>query len=125
MAIRNGMQASDLDVTWRKSSWSGPQGGNCVEFAKLPDGQVAIRNSRHPSGPALVFTPGEWDAFSKAVVGGEFELHILASTKNGTWPPASHPAPRATCLWGHYTGRSNSPFLAPIRKASHSVCVYT
>ena len=75
MAIRNGMQASDLDVTWRKSSWSGPQGGNCVELAKLPDGQVAIRNSRHPSGPALVFTPGEWEAYSKAVVGGEFELH--------------------------------------------------
>jgi hypothetical protein len=77
MAIRNGMQASDLDVTWRKSSWSGPQGGNCVEFAKLSDGQVAIRNSRHPSGPALIFTPSEWEAFSKAVVGGEFELHLL------------------------------------------------
>jgi hypothetical protein len=147
MTIHNGMQASDLNVTWRKSSWSGPQGGNCVEFAQLPDGQVALRNSRHPSGPALLFTPAEWDAFSKAVVAGEFDLWfyprggpapapppagagprdtpttVYTDSENGTWPPASHPAPGATCLWGHYAGRSNSPFLAPIRKASHSVLV--
>jgi uncharacterized protein DUF397 len=73
MTIRNGMQASDLNVAWHKSSWSGPQGGNCVEVAKLPDGQVALRNSRHPSGPALLFTAAEWDAFSKGIVGGEFD----------------------------------------------------
>ena len=49
MSIRNGMPASELpEVTWRKSRRSGPQGGNCVEIAQLPDGQVAIRNSRHP-----------------------------------------------------------------------------
>ena len=40
-------------ATWRKSGRSGPQGGNCVEIAHLADGQVAIRNSRHPAGPAL------------------------------------------------------------------------
>ena len=49
MSIRNGMPASELpEVAWRKSRRSGPQGGNCVEIAHLPDGQVAIRNSRHP-----------------------------------------------------------------------------
>ena len=64
MSIRNGMPAADLtEVSWRKSRRSGPQGGNCVEVANLPDGQVAMRNSRHPAGPALVFTAAEWAAF--------------------------------------------------------------
>jgi len=61
---RNGMRASELQgITWVKSSWSGPTGGNCVEMAVLPGGTVAVRNSRHPTGPALVFTAAEWDAF--------------------------------------------------------------
>jgi hypothetical protein len=73
MRIRNGTPASDLPVTtWRKSSRSGPQGGNCVEVARLPDGQVAIRNSRDPAGPALVFTPGEWAAFVGGARNGDF-----------------------------------------------------
>lgn len=74
MSIRNGMPAADLPaVTWRKSRRSGPQGGNCVEIATLPDGQVAIRNSRHPAGPALVFTQGEWAAFVGGAKDGEFD----------------------------------------------------
>jgi hypothetical protein len=73
MRIRNGMPASDLRaVTWRKSSRSGPQGGNCVEIARLPDGQVAIRNSRHPAGPVLLFTPAEWTAFLAGAKDGDF-----------------------------------------------------
>lgn len=73
MTIRNGMPASELDgVEWRKSRRSGPQGGQCVEVAHLPDGQVAVRNSRHPSGPALLFTPSEWDAFVGGVKDAEF-----------------------------------------------------
>jgi len=63
--IRNGMQASELrGITWVKSSRSGPTGGNCVEMAVLPDGTVAVRNSRHPEGPALIFTAAKWDAFT-------------------------------------------------------------
>jgi hypothetical protein len=74
MSIRNGMPAADLPVvTWRKSGRSGPQGGNCVEIAHLPDGQVAVRNSRHPAGPALVFTPGEWAAFVGGAKDGDFD----------------------------------------------------
>jgi hypothetical protein len=74
MSIRNGMPASDLPaVTWRKSRRSGPQGGNCVEVAELPDGQVAIRNSRDAAGPALVFTPGEWTAFVGGARDGDFD----------------------------------------------------
>ena len=52
----NGVPATELlDVSWQKSHRSNSQ-GNCVELAKLPDGSVAVRNSRHPTGPALVYT---------------------------------------------------------------------
>ena len=72
MSIRNGMPAADLpEVTWRKSRRSGPQGGNCVEVANLPDGRVAVRNSRHPAGPALVFTSAEWVAFVENDITGD------------------------------------------------------
>ena len=49
---------------WRKSSYSGTNGGNCVEVARnLPD-VVAVRDSKDPAGPALVFTPADWEAFT-------------------------------------------------------------
>lgn len=57
---------------WVKSSYSGPTGGNCVEVALLANGQVAVRNSRHPSGPALVISAPEWDAFLNGAKDGEF-----------------------------------------------------
>jgi hypothetical protein len=74
--VRNGMPATELtEVTgarWAKSSRSGPTGGNCVEVAFLADGTVAVRNSRHPGGPALVFSAQEWDAFVGGAKDGEF-----------------------------------------------------
>ena len=81
MSIRNGMPAAELlpEVTWRKSRRSGPQGGNCVEVAHLPGGQVAVRNSQHPAGPALVFTSAEWGAFVGGARDGEFGLPTLPS----------------------------------------------
>lgn len=66
-------QADSRDTAWMKSSYSGPTGGNCVELAHLYGGQVAIRNSRHRSGPALLFTEAEWDAFLAGVKDGEFD----------------------------------------------------
>lgn len=57
---------------WVKSSYSGPTGGNCVEVACLADGKVAVRNSRHPAGPALVFPAPEWDAFTGGTKTGQF-----------------------------------------------------
>ena len=42
-------------------------------MAELPDGAVAVRNSRHPSGPALVYTRAEITAFVSGVKGGEFD----------------------------------------------------
>ena len=69
---RNGVPSTQLaDAVWRKSSISGYQ-GNCVEVAELTTGEVAVRNSRHPEGPALIFTSAEWQAFVGGVHLGEF-----------------------------------------------------
>jgi hypothetical protein len=77
--ICNGMDASTLDgATWIKSRRSGPTGGNCVEVAFLDGGEIAMRNSRHPSGPALIFTRSEWDAFLGGAKDGEFGRPALA-----------------------------------------------
>jgi hypothetical protein len=71
--IANGSSASSITASWVKSSYSGPQ-GNCVEVARLADGTVAMRNSRYPDGPALIFTGAEWEAFLSGAASGEFGL---------------------------------------------------
>jgi Domain of unknown function (DUF397) len=71
--IHTGMNASGLiGAAWTKSRRSGPTGGNCVEVAFLPGGEVAVRHSRQPDGPALIFTTAEWDAFIGGARDGEF-----------------------------------------------------
>lgn len=73
MQVRNGASAAQLGgVQWRKSTASNPS-GNCVEVAELPDGDVAVRNSRFPEGPALVYTRSEIAAFLIGVRNGEFD----------------------------------------------------
>ncbi|RBQ20139.1 DUF397 domain-containing protein [Spongiactinospora rosea] len=73
----NGMPAHDLiDVSWRKSRWSNST-GNCVELAKLPDGSVAVRNSRFPQGPALIYTREEMRALVLGVKDGEFDSLLV------------------------------------------------
>lgn len=63
----SGMPAAQVPATeWRKSRFSNPS-GNCVEVARLPQQCVAVRDSRDPSGPALVFTASAWAAFLRAV----------------------------------------------------------
>ncbi|WP_327109793.1 DUF397 domain-containing protein [Nocardia sp. NBC_01730] len=56
---------------WFKSSRSGG-GEACVEVAWLDAGSVGVRDSKNPTGPALVFASGEWDAFAAGVKDGEF-----------------------------------------------------
>ncbi|WP_442939439.1 DUF397 domain-containing protein [Nonomuraea sp. SYSU D8015] len=51
----------------------GSNGGNCVEVAKLSGGRRGVRDSKNPTGPALIFTPGEWKAFISGVKDGEFD----------------------------------------------------
>jgi hypothetical protein len=48
---------------WRKSSRSSGNGGNCVEVADNLSGVVGVRDSKDPTGPALVFEPAAWRAF--------------------------------------------------------------
>lgn len=70
---RHGLTAAALaGATWRKSNHSGCL-GNCVEVAALNSDQVAMRNSREPSGPALIFGRGEMAAFLAGAKDGEFE----------------------------------------------------
>ncbi|WP_424534831.1 DUF397 domain-containing protein [Sphaerisporangium viridialbum] len=59
-----------LTAEWKKSSRSGNNGGQCVEVAGNLPGIVAVRDSKNPAGPALVFTPGEWTAFLSGVKAG-------------------------------------------------------
>jgi hypothetical protein len=58
---------------WRKSTRSGSS-GDCVEVADNLPGVVAVRDSKNPTGPALVFTPDEWAAFIGGVRDGEFDI---------------------------------------------------
>jgi len=66
----------DIDLSravWHKSTFSNGNGGNCLEHARLPDGSRAVRHSKHPEGPSLIFTPSEWEAFIQGVRSGEFD----------------------------------------------------
>ncbi|MFE7800379.1 DUF397 domain-containing protein [Nocardia sp. NPDC057440] len=56
---------------WFKSSHSSGQ-TDCVEVAWVEGGRVGVRDLKNPAGPALIFIPGEWDAFTAGVTNGEF-----------------------------------------------------
>jgi hypothetical protein len=70
---------------WRKSTWTGDNGGNCVEVAELTDVAdgpedkihhaqlIAVRDSKNPDGPKLFFVPAEWDAFLDGVKANVFD----------------------------------------------------
>lgn len=59
-------------LPWRKSQRSNPS-GNCVELAPLPTGEIALRNSRFPCGPVLIYTKDEIEAFLGGVKDGDFD----------------------------------------------------
>jgi hypothetical protein len=69
------VQASFDHLRWQKASAS--SSGNCVEVAPLPDGGVALRDSKdRAAGPVLAFTRTEWAAFLDGLDRGEFD-HLI------------------------------------------------
>lgn len=66
--VTNGMPV--WDVTWRKSSYSNPD-GNCVELAELADGLIAVRDSWDPDGPVQIVTRATIAAFVRAAKADE------------------------------------------------------
>jgi Domain of unknown function (DUF397) len=73
----------DMDLTgavWRRPARGGAEDGSCIEVAVVAgskegsDHVIAMRDGRNPGGPALIFTPEEWRAFTAGVMDGEFDL---------------------------------------------------
>ncbi|HEX3489454.1 MAG TPA: DUF397 domain-containing protein [Streptosporangiaceae bacterium] len=69
------MHPVDLSrLAWRKSSYSGAN-GNCLEIAPAGgSSQIAVRDSKDQRGPALVFTAGQWSAFTAGIKDGSLDL---------------------------------------------------
>ncbi|MGH3974753.1 MAG: DUF397 domain-containing protein [Pseudonocardiaceae bacterium] len=74
MSVLRAVGGDELaNARWMKSNRSGSGGGNCVEVARLYDGHRAVRDSKNPTGPALIFTLTEWTAFTAGAHDGEFD----------------------------------------------------
>ena len=73
--VYNGMPAGDLkDVQWRRAGGAAGGGeGAGVEMARLADGQIAVRNSADPRGPALIYTRAEIEALIGGAQDGDFD----------------------------------------------------
>jgi hypothetical protein len=100
--VYNGMPASELpDLQWRLAG-STDAG---VEMARLPDGQIAVRNAADPAGPALIYTKAEIEALIGGAQDGDFDALLRLSP--GRRPPMSAPTrgrtavpSRRPILWG-------------------------
>lgn len=68
-----GLRVDLSRAQWRRSTRSGPSGEMCVEVAFV-DGAAAVRDSKDPDGPVLLFTADEWGAFRDGMLDGEFDL---------------------------------------------------
>ena len=72
----NGGNCIEVALTWMKSSYSDDNGGNCIEVAPgIPDA-VPVRDSKDPHGPVLVFPTGGWSSFVAALKSGEFPAAV-------------------------------------------------
>jgi hypothetical protein len=56
-------------LTWRTSSYSGGDGGSCVEVADGVPGVVPVRDSKRPQGPVLMIPAAGWAEFVDVVAG--------------------------------------------------------
>jgi hypothetical protein len=94
-------------AAWRKSSYSNPDGGECIEVADGFTGIVPVRDSKDPHGPALVFSDEGWTAFIAGVKSGDF----ATADQRPALPPVQ---PR------HGTGRSGLSHVRRFLGASPS-----
>lgn len=67
-------QPNSAGAKWRKSSYSGAAGGECVEVADGVPGVVPVRDSKDPQGPALLFPAEAWAGFIRGVKAGRFPV---------------------------------------------------
>ncbi|MFC8528443.1 DUF397 domain-containing protein [Nocardia sp. NPDC057227] len=65
------MEHEPSGLTFRKSTYSQAE-GECVEVAEAPNGDRYVRDSKNPDAGTLHFTAGEWTAFKRGVLSGEF-----------------------------------------------------
>ncbi|MEO3855774.1 DUF397 domain-containing protein [Acrocarpospora sp. B8E8] len=62
------------NAAWRKSSYSGSSGGDCIEVAPLSQGRVGLRDTEALDLPPLVVSPAAWRAFVEGAKAGEFDF---------------------------------------------------
>jgi hypothetical protein len=62
----NGGDCVEVGV-WGKTSYSGGNGGGCVEVASTGKARLAVRDSKNPNGPKLTFAPSVWESFIQRV----------------------------------------------------------
>ncbi|MET9903329.1 DUF397 domain-containing protein [Streptomyces sp. NPDC006446] len=75
-SVHSGTSAVDLGTEGWHKPWSGTNGGSCVEAKLLPDGSVALRQSRDPEGPALIYSREEMIAFIEGAKSGQADFLI-------------------------------------------------
>ncbi|MFG3286530.1 DUF397 domain-containing protein [Streptomyces sp. NPDC048111] len=64
------LEVTEAYANWRKSTYSGGSSGECLELSDSCPACVPVRDSKNPTGPAVVFGPTAWAAFVGAVKGG-------------------------------------------------------
>jgi hypothetical protein len=97
-------------MNWRKSSYSGANGAECIETASTPDA-ILVRDSKNPDGPRLTFGRETWEAFAEQLKSRLYREHpptpALATESGGVqfpsrvrlrdwrrhWRPEKSPAP--------------------------------
>ena len=69
-----GSNCVEVGASWHKSSYSGNGGGDCVEVARDLPHTVAVRDSKDPHGGLLAIEPAEWRDFIAEVKAGRHDL---------------------------------------------------
>ena len=64
----------EVAYLWRKSSYSGNGGGSCVEVARNRPAVAAVRDSKDPDGPILTVARGAWQHFIADIKAGRYDL---------------------------------------------------